>query len=140
MQLRETLPPDTACCTPDTPVRDVVRMLTIQNRDAIAVVLDLEDKLPVGIVTNRGITLLALTRGPAFQRLRAQDCMVSLAVTISESLSIEESKRILDEFQVQRAPVVDQNGRCRGLAFRSEPPRTIPTTPILSRNLNHAEI
>ncbi len=99
---------DVVVVTPDTTVGEAYRIMEEKNIHGLPVVED-GDRL-VGIVTWRDIRYS--DRG-----LRVSSVMTprERLVTASEEVSLEEAKQLMHEHRVEKLPIVDGEGRLRGL-------------------------
>ena len=55
MQVKDVMTADPACCTPDTPLAEVARLMVANDCGEIPVVEDKTRKRPIGVVTDRDI-------------------------------------------------------------------------------------
>ncbi len=96
---------DVVTITPDTTVGEAVELMEKYSISGLPVVEG--DKL-VGIVTERDVRF-------ADPRLLARDVMTRDLITAQEGITIEEAKEILQKYRIEKLPVVDEEGRLRGL-------------------------
>ena len=61
---------------------------------------------------------------------KAEDMMVSPAITVNEDTPISEIAKIFTEKKINRAPIVDQNNRLIGIVTRSDIVRSSCSTDI----------
>jgi|SRR4030095_14192183 CBS domain-containing protein len=115
MQVKEVMTANPACCTPDTPLPEVARMMVDNDCGEIPVVKNKESKTPVGVVTDRDIVCRTVAKDKNPLDLTAADCMSKPIVTVSPETPVEECCRIMQEKQVRRVPVIDANGACCGI-------------------------
>ena len=114
-----------ACCTPDTPLRDVARMMVQCNCGEIPVVDSHDSMRPIGAITDRDITCRAVAEGKNPLQMTAKDCMSTPCVTLGENASIEECCRLMEENKIRRIPVVDSRGRCCGIISQADLAKTM---------------
>ncbi len=95
----------------DTRIIDVARTLDSENVGALVVV---EDDEPVGLVTDRDVAL-AITESDDVGSLTAEDVMTPDPVTLHEGEEGMEISRTIDEHDVRRIPVVDEDGKLTGI-------------------------
>jgi CBS domain-containing protein len=119
MQVSDIMTHDPACCTPDTDLQAVARMMVEQNCGEIPVVHG-SDKRPIGVVTDRDITCRSVAQGKNPLQMKARDCMSSPVVTVTPQMSIEECCRIMEERQLRRVPVVNERGTCCGIVAQAD--------------------
>lgn len=115
MQVEEVMTPDPACCTADTKLTEVARMMVDHDCGEIPVVDNQTNKLPVGVVTDRDIVCRTVANGLNPLELTAADCMTKPIFTVTPDMSLEECCRIMEEKRVRRIPVVDNRGSVCGI-------------------------
>jgi CBS domain-containing protein len=115
MQVKEVMTSDPACCTAETPISEVARMMVDHDCGEIPVVEDIASKLPIGVVTDRDIVCRLVAKGINPLGTIAAECMSKPIVTVTPDMSIEECCRIMEEKLIRRVPVVDDRGSCCGI-------------------------
>lgn len=97
---------DVVTVGPDVTVEELLRLMEAHNIHGFPVVED-DEKL-IGIVTARDVRL-------ADPSLRVRDVMTRNVITASEAITLEEAKRVLHRERIEKLPIVDEEGRVRGL-------------------------
>ncbi len=115
MNVREVMTPDPTCCTPDTSLEAVARLMVDCDCGVIPVVGDLAAKFPIGVITDRDIVTRAIAGGKNPLELTARDCMTMPAVTITEETSLQDCCDMLELNQIRRMLVVDRDGHVSGI-------------------------
>jgi len=115
MQVKEIMTTDPACCTPDTSLQEVAKMMVDHDCGEIPVIEDKNTNLPIGVITDRDIVCRTVAQGINPLDLAVSDCMSKPCVTVMPDMSIEECARVLEENQIRRVPVVDAAGICCGI-------------------------
>lgn len=115
MQVKEIMTADPACCTADTTLPEVARMMVEHDCGEIPVVDNQTNKLPVGVVTDRDIVCRTVANGLNPLDLTAADCLSTPIVTVTPDMSLEECYQIMEEKRVRRIPVVNEQGSCCGI-------------------------
>src|SRR5882762_4921574 len=115
MQVREMMTANPACCTAETALPEVARMMVDQDCGEIPVVDNASSKVPIGVVTDRDIVCRTVAHGLNPLDLTAADCMTKPIVTVTPDMSLEECCRIMEEKLIRRVPVVDERGACVGI-------------------------
>ena len=115
MQVKEIMTTDPACCTAETTLPEVARMMVDKDCGEIPVVENKSSKIPVGVVTDRDIVCRTVANGLNPLDLTAADCMTKPIVTVTPDMSLEECCRIMEEKLIRRVPVVDDRGACVGM-------------------------
>lgn len=106
---------DPVCCTPETPVSRVARLMAENSCGAIPVIRSAEDRTPVGVVTDRDVAVRSVAQGRNPLGLAAADVMTQSPVTVGPTESVEACARLMRERRVRRLVVVDGHGRVSGL-------------------------
>jgi CBS domain-containing protein len=114
MQVKDMMTKDPACCTSDTPLPEVARMMVEKDCGEIPVVDNHSSKQPVGVVTDRDIVCRTIANGLNPVDLTAADCMSKSIVTVKPEMSLEECCRLMEEKLIRRVPVVNDRGACVG--------------------------
>lgn len=115
MQVKDVMTADPACCTPETKLQEVAKMMVDHDCGEIPVVEDLKSKLPIGVITDRDIVSRTVARGLNPLELTVSDNMSRPCVTVTPEMSLEECCRVLEDNQIRRVPVVDAAGSCCGI-------------------------
>jgi CBS domain-containing protein len=120
MKVNEIMSKDPACCTRETSLQDVAILMVEHDCGEIPVVDNMQSKRPVGVVTDRDITVRSVALGKNPLELRARDCMSSPAVTVTPETALDECCRLMEENQLRRLPVVDESGCCCGIVSQAD--------------------
>jgi len=115
---RNVMTPDPACCRPHTPLDQVAKLMVQSNCGEIPV-LDVTDR-PVGVVTDRDIVCRVVAEGKNPMAYPAETCMSELVVTVRADAPIGAVVLTMEEHQVRRVPVVDDQGRCIGIISQAD--------------------
>ena len=115
MKVKDMMTRDPACCTSDTSLQEVARMMVENDCGEIPVVENKSSNLPVGVVTDRDIVCRSVANGLNPLDLTAADCMTKPIVTVTPDMSLEECCRIMEEKLIRRVPVADDRGACIGM-------------------------
>jgi CBS domain-containing protein len=115
MQAKDMMTTDPACCTADTSLPEVARMMVEQDCGEIPIVENTASKVPIGVVTDRDIVCRSVAIGLNPLDLTAADCMSKPTVTVTPDTLLEECCRIMEEKLIRRVPVVDDRGSCVGI-------------------------
>jgi CBS domain-containing protein len=131
---------DSQTVTPETPVEDVIRIIDTDDIQRVAVVGS--DGRFLGLISDRDLLAAFAGKGHGFwdylscklsfktshacslelrKTLRektAGDVMVTDLVIVGESTGIEEAIRLMVDKRLKRLPVVDADGRFRGMISR----------------------
>jgi CBS domain-containing protein len=106
---------DPACCTTDTSLPEVARMMVDRDCGEIPVIDNNSSKVPIGVVTDRDIVCRTVANGLNPVELTASDCMSMPIVTVTAEMSLEECCRLMEEKLIRRVLVVDDRGSIAGI-------------------------
>ena len=107
-----------ACCTPDTPLRDVARLM-IENDCGQIPVVDGQGA-PVGVVTDRDITVRIVAEGRDTMNATASDAMSAPVETVREDSSLQDAVAVMERSKIRRVPVVDAQGKLSGILSQAD--------------------
>lgn len=115
MNVEAIMTKNPACCTPEMDLVEAARLMFKYDCGEIPVVFSKTDKKVLGVITDRDICTRAVAVGlnPAY--VQVKQCMSYPAISIRDIASIEDCCLILEEHQIRRLPVVDQEGNCCGI-------------------------
>ena len=120
MQVKEIMTESPTCCTPDTPLQDVARMMVENDCGCVPVVESQETLKPVGVITDRDICCRTVAEGKNPLEMTAGDCMSSPVVTVTREASVDDCCVTMEQNQVRRVPVVDERGACCGMVAQAD--------------------
>jgi len=116
MRIPEICTTEVVCCRPQASALDAARLLRHKHVGAVVVVSDPEgDRVPLGVVTDRDLTIEVLGNGRDAAQTTLSDVMRSPVVVATES---EDASSVLERMRfhgVRRIPVVDARGTLVGI-------------------------
>lgn len=124
MQVKDIMTDNPLCCTPDTSLRDVARMMVDCDCGEIPVV-DTAQR-PIGVVTDRDITCRAVAQGKNPLEMKANDVMSHPVITVRPDTDIDDACDAMETHQVRRVPVVDDDGKICGIVAQADIARNAP--------------
>jgi len=119
-----------ACCTTNTPLRDVAKMMIEFDCGEIPVIAGNGSRKPVGVITDRDIATRMVANGHNPQEYMAKDCMTSPCVTVACGTSLKDVCELMEVSQIRRVPVIDGNGDICGIVSLADIARS--ATPIIT--------
>ncbi|MFN7142535.1 MAG: CBS domain-containing protein [Myxococcota bacterium] len=127
MRVKDIMTPAPVCCTTDTPLDQVARMMVEHHCGCIPVVRDPESRHLVGVVTDRDIVCRALAQGVNPLEVGVQECMTSAPlITTTPEATLGECLAAMERHLLRRLPVVDPNGNCVGIVAQADVVRAAP--------------
>lgn len=117
VRIRDFMSREVKSCERDTPLSKVASLMIEGDCGSIPV---LENKKPVGIVTDRDIVCRVLANQINPLEVKAKDCMTNTCHTILESSSLSEALKRMENNQVRRLLVVSETGDCVGIVSQAD--------------------
>jgi CBS domain-containing protein len=118
MRVADIMTIDVTCCSPDTPIMDVARLMCESDCGAIPVLGD--DREPIGVITDRDIACRAVAEGFNIAELKARDIMSQPIVTVTPEMTLDDCCEVLEKNQLRRVVVVDELRTCRGIVAQAD--------------------
>ena len=125
---RDVMTPDPACCTPNTTLDEVAKMM-VHNDCGEIPVIDASDRL-VGVVTDRDIVCRVVAEGRNPLAYTAETCMTDPVITVEADASLELVLATMEKHQIRRVPVVDEKGCCTGIISQADVAWNEPTKDV----------
>jgi CBS domain-containing protein len=112
MQLKELMTKEVRTVTPDVSACKAAELMATLDVGAIPIV---ENGAPVGVVTDRDLTLRVVARNLDAGMTRVEDVMTSNPVTLSEQCDVREAAELMKKRQVRRIVVLDDQRKVAGI-------------------------
>jgi CBS domain-containing protein len=120
MKVREIMTRNPACCTPEDTLVDAARLMKINDCGAIPVIEDEENRKPAGIITDRDIVVRGLAADMDPLETTVEDCMTRSLVAVQSDEDVEECVRLMEEHQLRRILVIDNDGSVIGIVVQAQ--------------------
>ena len=117
MEARDVMTADPACCSPSDTVKDAATLMVDNDCGEIPVVD--ETGALVGVVTDRDIACRCVAEGKSADT-RVEDVMSQSPVTVTADTSVDDCCKKMEDNQVRRLPVVDDEGKCCGIVSQAD--------------------
>jgi CBS domain-containing protein len=115
---RDVMTENPACCTRETPLDQVAKMLVQSDCGEIPVIDPAEH--PIGVVTDRDIVCRVVAESKNPTAYTAEICMTTPVVTVPTTATLDDVLRTMEQYQLRRVPVVDEEGRCAGIIAQAD--------------------
>jgi CBS domain-containing protein len=115
---RDVMTPDPVCCSPETNLVEVAKLMVINNCGEIPVV-DADAK-PIGVVTDRDIVCRIVAQGLNPATGSARDAMSQPVVTVRAEAPLDQVVATMERHQLRRVPVIDRQGQCAGIIAQAD--------------------
>jgi CBS domain-containing protein len=120
MRAKDIMTLDPACCTPDTNLQKVAQLMVEHNCGCIPVVDDQEGRTLIGVITDRDITTRTVAEGRNPLEMTAAECMTSGVIIGQPDDSVNEIAAKMEQAQVRRIPIVDEDGCVSGIVAQAD--------------------
>jgi CBS domain-containing protein len=120
MRIEDVMTRSPACCTPDTKLLEVARMMVEHDCGEIPLVRSTSNPKVLGVVTDRDIVSRLVARGRNPLDLQASACMSQPVITVRTDDSVEDCIRMMESHRIRRVPVVDGDGLMRGIVSQAD--------------------
>src|SRR5215212_7824441 len=115
---RDVMTSNPACCTPETPL-DQVAKLMVQHDCGEIPDIDRAEHV-VGVITDRDIVCRVVAQDKNPMAYTAETCMSDPVVTVPVDAPLSEVVSTMERHQVRRVPVVDEQGCCAGMISQAD--------------------
>jgi len=139
MRIRDGMTPDPICCLATDSAQKVAAILRKQDVGSIPVVTDHESRKLIGIITDRDLCCSVVADGLDPQTTAIEKFVSVSPVVSCEGENLDHCERLMQEHQVRRIPIVDEDGRVMGivsladLALKDKPEDVARTVAEVSR-------
>lgn len=117
MRVQDIMSRNPACSGADATVQEAARLMV--ERDCGEIPLVDANRKPLGVVTDRDIAARVVAEGKG-PKTRVREAMSAPAVTVTPDTSVEDCCRTMEQNQVRRVPVVDEQGGCCGMVAQAD--------------------
>ncbi len=115
---KDVMTPDPQCCTAETPLNEVAKLM-VENDCGQIPVVDASKRL-IGVVTDRDIVCRVVAKGKNPAAMTAQECMSQPVVSVDAETSLDDVLSTMEEKQIRRVPVVNESGVCCGIIAQAD--------------------
>jgi CBS domain-containing protein len=116
----EVMTREPACCEPGDPITRVAGIMKREDVGSVPVVESREDRKLVGIVTDRDLVVKVLADGGDVAGATVRDAMTAHPASCREEDDVETAVQLMSDRQVRRMPIVDGQGRLRGIIAQAD--------------------
>lgn len=124
MKVEEIMTENPVTCMPDTSLQQAARWMVEGDCGALPVVNS--DNKPLGIITDRDITCRIVAQGKDPYALHVDDAMTHSTATVFKDTPLEDCMELMEENQVRRMIVLDDDGTVCGMVSQADLARHLP--------------
>ena len=118
MKVEEIMADNPVTCMPDTRLQQAAQWMVEGDCGALPVV-DSNNK-PLGVITDRDITCRIIAQGKDPYALHVDDAMTHTAATVFKDTLVEDCMELMEENQVRRMIVLDDDGTVCGMVSQAD--------------------
>jgi len=139
MKIKEVMSPNPACCLPSDTAQHVAKLMCDRNVGSMPVVVDQQSRKLVGMITDRDLSCSVLAQGLDPKSTPIEKYISLDPIACRDGENIEKCERAMQEHQIRRIPIVDNEDRVIGivsqadLALRDKPERVSKTVAEISK-------
>ncbi len=120
MNIKEIMSKEPACCTPESTIVEVAKLMVEHDCGLIPVVHDKKSKKLIGVVTDRDIACRVVARNLVPANAKVRDCMSSPVITVTADKPIADCFRVMEQNVIRRVPVIDEHGAVCGIVSQAD--------------------
>ena len=120
MKVRDGMTPDPICCLATDSAQKVAAILRKQDVGSIPVVTDHESRKLIGIITDRDLCCSVVANGLDPKTTPIEKFVSRNPVACREGANLDDCERLMQERQVRRIPIVDEDGRVIGIVSQAD--------------------
>lgn len=120
MQVREIMTANPVCCTPDTNLQEVARLMLENDCGLIPIVDSQENKKPLGTITDRDIAIRTVATGQNPLEVKASNVMTMGVTTVKPETGVQECCDVMENKKIRRVLVVGNSGAVCGIVAQAD--------------------
>ncbi len=118
MDIQSVMTANPTCCSPEATLREVAGLMAANDCGQIPVV-DAQRR-PLGVITDRDITVRAVAKGADPATATASDYMTKPATMVTQASSLNDVVDLMEDQQIRRVLVVDDRGAVTGIVAQAD--------------------
>ena len=146
MKARDAMTPNPVCCLATDSAQTVAGLIRKHNVGSIPVVTDHESRRLIGIITDRDLCCSVVANGVNAGSTPIEKFISRSPASCREDENLDRCERLMQERQVRRVPIVDENGQVIGivsqadLALKDKPENVAKTVTEVSKPQSSATV
>jgi CBS domain-containing protein len=130
MKVEEIMTTNPTKCTVKTSLHDVAQLMAEYDCGCLPVTEHTDSMKPVGVITDRDITLRSVAHNKNPLMMIAGEVMTDSIITVTPGMTVEECCTKMENNQIRRVPVVDNDGNLIGMVSQADIVRKLPANEI----------
>ncbi len=119
IQVQDLMTVNPVCCTKDTPIEEVARLMRDHQCGEVPVV-DLNGTKPIGVITDRDMICRTLAQGINPMGRTVEFSMSSPVHVLPITATLDDCIDVMERYQIRRVPIVDEKGELRGMVSQAD--------------------
>ena len=120
MKVKEIMTANPAYATVNTSLPDVARIMVEFDCGCVPVIENDNNKKPIGVITDRDITIRTVSHGKDPLNMVAGETMTDFIITVTPETDVKECLDKMEQNQIRRMVVVDENGDLCGILAQAD--------------------
>ena len=120
MKANEVMTKDPSCCVTTDTAFDAAQLMKSENVGSIPVLNDKDTRTLKGIVTDRDLALKIVAAGLDPKNTNVGDVMTTSVITCKPDANVNEVIELMEQHQVRRIPIVDENEGLVGIIAQAD--------------------
>ena len=120
MKCKEIMTADPVCCLPGDTVDQAAQLMKDEDVGSIPVVADQKTKRLIGIITDRDLAVKVVAAARHIPSVTIEEVMSRNPVTCQADDDLQKVVDVMEEHQVRRIPVVDENNQIIGIIAQAD--------------------
>lgn len=116
----EVMTKNPVCCLPNDSVLIAADMMKKENIGAIPVIENEQNRVLIGIVTDRDLALKVVAEGREGKATKVDQIMTRKVITCSISDDLQVALDAMSKHQLRRLPVVDEENKILGIIAQAD--------------------
>jgi CBS domain-containing protein len=139
MKVEEIMTNDPAYATLNMSLHDVAKIMAEKDCGCLPVIETEADKTPIGMITDRDITIRTVAHNKNPLNMIAGEVMTNDVVSVTPDTTVEDCCRLMEKNQIRRVAVLDQIGALVGMVAQADIARLAPAerTAELLKDVSH---
>ncbi len=120
MKVQEIMSKTLEVATLNTSLHDVAKMMAEYNCGCVPVIETEDNKKPIGMITDRDITLRTVAHNKNPLNMIVGEVMTDNVVSVTPEMSVEDCVALMERNQIRRVAVVDADGNLCGMVSQAD--------------------
>lgn len=120
MKVKEIMTENPTCANLNTSLHDVAQIMVEQDCGSVPVTESEETRIPIGVITDRDITIRTVAHNKNPLHMIAGEVMTENVITTTPEETVEECVNKMENNQIRRVPVVDDDGNICGIVAQAD--------------------